>query len=175
MEQSADAAGEHWWPAGADILAGFATRDFFDALGVRIPLGRSFGASDDRRGASPVAILTDRYWRRTFDADRGVIGRTITIAGKPVTIVGVAARGFRGLNLAIATDLYLPLHVIGDLGSPYTNYFADANHVSSPSSGLRIIGLLPPDLPPFTGGRQALEPGPAAGNPESAAGRHDRD
>jgi putative ABC transport system permease protein len=149
--------------ARVDTVAGFATHDFFDALGVRIPLGRSFAPSDDRRGAAPVAILTDRYWRRTLEGDPGVIGRTISMAGKAVTIVGVAARGFRGLNLALAPDLYLPLHVIGELGSPNMNYFADANHVSSPSSGLRIIGLLPPNLTPVQAAARLSSLGPPPG------------
>src|SRR6476660_2109761 len=46
---------------------GFATHDFLDVLGVKTQLGRGFSAEEDRRGAAPVAILTDRYWRRAFN------------------------------------------------------------------------------------------------------------
>ena len=87
----------------------FVSYNFFDTLGVPIPLGRTFTSSDDRRGAPGVAILTDRYWQRTFNSDPAVIGRTITVADKPVTVIGVAARGFRGLSLAVTPDLFLPL------------------------------------------------------------------
>jgi putative ABC transport system permease protein len=121
---------------------GFATFDFFDLLGLRIPVGRGFTSDDDRRGATPVAILTDRYWRRTFDARTDVIGRTITIQGKAVTIVGVAQPGFRGLDLSQTVDVYLPLHTIGDMGSALTNYFAEAGHSSAPTSGTRIVARL---------------------------------
>lgn len=121
---------------------GFASHDFFTVLGVSIPVGRNFAKDDDRRGAPAVAILSDRYWRRTFGADPTVVGRMITVAGKPVTIVGVLTRGFRGVDLAQAPDLYLPLHTIADVASPLTNYFADTNHSSSPTAGVAIIGRL---------------------------------
>ncbi len=121
---------------------GFATHNFFDVLGVRIPVGRNFTGEDDRRGAAPVAILTERYWRRVFEASNAVIGRTIMMAGKPVTIVGVAAPGFRGLDLAQAPDLYLPFHTVADVTSPLTNYFAEPNHGTSPTSGTMVVGRL---------------------------------
>jgi predicted permease len=60
-------------------------------------------------------VLSDRYWRRVFGADANVLGRTVTVAGTTVTIVGVLPRDFRGLHLSEAPDLYLPLHVAGDL------------------------------------------------------------
>ena len=121
---------------------GFATHDLFDVLGVEVPLGRRFTADDDRRGAAPVAILTDRYWRRAFEARADVIGRTITIAGKAATVVGVAQRGFRGLDLSEAVDVYLPFMTIAGVGSSNTNYFAEAGHPSSPTAGVRLVGKL---------------------------------
>lgn len=122
----------------------FASHDYFDLLGLRLALGRSFTADDDRRGAPLVAVLSDRYWRRTFDADPGVIGRIIAVAGQPTTIVGVAPRGFRGLSLAEAPDLYMPLHTVADVGSRFMNYFAEpvAAHGSSPSAWVTLVGRL---------------------------------
>ena len=92
-------------PVRTDVS--FVTHDYFDVVGVRVPLGREFTAEDDRRGAPPVAVLTHRYWRRTLNADPSVIGRTILVGGKSVTIVGVLERGFRGLDLTEKPDLYL--------------------------------------------------------------------
>jgi putative ABC transport system permease protein len=125
---------------------GFATFDFFDLLGLRIPVGRGFTSEDDRRGAAPVAILTDRYWKLTFDARPDAIGRTISINDKPVTIVGIAQPGFRGLDLSGPVDVYLPLHTIADVGSPMTNYFAESSHTSSPTAGTRIVARLRGDV-----------------------------
>jgi predicted permease len=93
----------------------FATYDFFTTLDIGAARGRTFTQDEDRRGAVPVAVLSDRYWRRAFNADPNVLGRTVTVAGTVATIVGVLPRGFRGLHLSDTPDLYLPLHVVGDL------------------------------------------------------------
>ena len=150
-----EATGAHWTPAltltggsetsVARITAGFVTPNFFSVLGVRVTLGRQLTESDDRRGAPPVAILTDQYWRQAFGGDRSIVGRTMRVAEKPVTIVGVLQRGFRGVHLADAPDLFLPLQTIVDIGSPYTNYLADPRHPSSPTAGVAVVGRLRPD------------------------------
>ena len=68
--------------------------DYFRVLGVAPALGRDFLPSDDVPGAAPVAILSDGLWRRLFAADRGAIGRTATLDGVAVTVVGVMPRTF---------------------------------------------------------------------------------
>ena len=120
----------------------FVTHDFFDLLGVGVPTGRGFSADDDRRGATPVGVLSDRYWRGRLNADPGIVGRTLLINTHAVAVVGIAAPGFRGLNLAETPDVYLPFHVITSVGSPRTNYLAELNHASSPSSSVTIVARL---------------------------------
>ena len=93
----------------------FAAHDFFATLGIGAARGRTFAESDDRRGAPPVAVLSDHYWRGVFNADPNILGRTVTVGGTAVTIVGVLPRGFRGLHLSQAPALYLPLHVASDM------------------------------------------------------------
>ena len=100
-------------PQGRQVY--FANRDFFATLGVEAALGRTFVQDEDRRGAPVVAVLTDRYWRSAFNADKSVLGRSMTIGGTPATIVGVLPRGFRGLHLSEAPDFYVPLHTVGDI------------------------------------------------------------
>src|SRR5687767_12898687 len=77
--------------------------------------GRTFAADEDRRGAPAVAVLADHYWRRVFNADPKVLGRTVTVSGTTATLVGILPRGFRGLYLSEAPDLYLPLQVSADI------------------------------------------------------------
>jgi predicted permease len=122
----------------------FASHDYFTVLGVRVPLGRSFTSDDDRRGAPLVVLLSDRYWRRTFEANPGVLGRVVTVAGRPATVIGVVARGFRGLDLAQAPGLYMPLHTVADVGSSDMNYFAEpiSIRMSSPTAWVTIVGRL---------------------------------
>jgi predicted permease len=124
------------------VGAAFVTHGLLPSLGVPVQLGRAFAAMDDRRDVAPVALLTDRGWREAFGADPSVIGETVGIGRAAVTIVGVLAPGFRGLDPSRVPDLYLPLQTIGTVASPLTNFFAEAGHVSSPTAGLRVFGHL---------------------------------
>ena len=83
---------------------------FFNVLGARPELGRLFGADEDTDANAPsVIVLTDAYWRKRFNADSAVVGRTVTLNGMPFTIVGVAARGFQG-PFVIAPDVWMSIH-----------------------------------------------------------------
>ena len=68
--------------------------DYFRVLGVAPALGRDFLPSDDVPRAAPVAILSDALWRRLFAADPNAIGRTATLDGVAVTVIGVMPRTF---------------------------------------------------------------------------------
>ncbi|HEY3381047.1 MAG TPA: ABC transporter permease [Vicinamibacterales bacterium] len=83
-----------------EILQGqLVTGDFFDVLGVKPVLGRTFRPDEDRTpGTHLVAVLSYNGWQRYFAGDRSVVGRTITLNRQPFTIIGVAPNGFRGLN-----------------------------------------------------------------------------
>src|SRR3989441_2149768 len=74
------------------------SKDFFATLGVRPALGRDFLAEEDQMGGASVAILSQGYWMRRFGGDPGVVGRAITLDGRPTTIVGVMPASFRWLS-----------------------------------------------------------------------------
>jgi predicted permease len=78
-------------PSGGDSRAdgAFATGNFFAVLGVAPLLGRALEARDEEASSAPVVVLSETYWRRQLDADRGVVGRALTIDGTSHTIVGV--------------------------------------------------------------------------------------
>jgi hypothetical protein len=124
----------------------FASHDYFSTLGAQPQIGRAFAPSEDRRGSPLVAVRSDRYWRAALNADPDVVGRTLTVLDRPATIVGVAPRGFRGLSLADAPDLYLPLHAVADIGrllaTPSANFFADPVLGGSSISWIQIVGRL---------------------------------
>jgi predicted permease len=89
-----------------------ATGNFFSLLGARPALGRFFGPDDDRVPAgSLVAVLGDRYWREQLGRDPTVVGKTIVIDGDRYQVVGVAPRGFNGIDLE-PIDLYVPMSAI---------------------------------------------------------------
>ena len=70
------------------IVGARASAGLFDVLGVRPALGRAFTADEDT-SRQPVAILTDRLWRRTFGGDPAIIGKAVILDRRPFTIVGV--------------------------------------------------------------------------------------
>lgn len=76
------------------LVGGSASARFFDVLGSRAALGRTFLPEDDRADAESLVVLTDGLWRRQFGADPNVLGRSISITGAPSTIVGVLPPGF---------------------------------------------------------------------------------
>jgi predicted permease len=67
---------------------------FFEALGVQPARGRLFTAAEHHAGGPPAALLTDGLWRRRFGGDPAIVGNTITINNKAVTIVGVMPADF---------------------------------------------------------------------------------
>ena len=80
---------------------------YFQTLGVDAQVGRVFHATEGvEPGVDPVVVLSDGYWRRAFAADPNVVGRMIHLNGHPYTVVGVAARGFRGVLKGLVPDLW---------------------------------------------------------------------
>ncbi len=141
----------------------FVSASFFDVLGLSIPVGRAFSATEDVRGATPLAVLSDRYWRAAFGANPAVIGQSLTVGGKLANIIGVAPPNFRGVSLAQAPAMFLPLQTIADVGPAWMNYFADPKHTTSPTAGVGIIGRLRVGQTPKEARARLAAVGPPAG------------
>ena len=95
----------------------FVSGNYFTVMGVTPEVGRLFNAAEDRQlGASPYAVLGYDYWRARFASDPWVVGRTIRVNGYPLTIIGVARRGFRGTDPTTSTGLYVPLTMHSEVG-----------------------------------------------------------
>ena len=71
------------------------TGNFLQVLGVRPLLGREFRPEEEGPQAPPLAILAHAFWRDRFGSDPGVVGRSVTVEGKPYTVVGVLRPDFR--------------------------------------------------------------------------------
>jgi putative ABC transport system permease protein len=91
------------------ISGGAVTTNYFEVLGTRIARGRGFTPTEDDPGQASVAIVSDYFWRHWLGADKGVIGRTLTLNGSRFEIVGVAEAGFRGPDRSGDADLWVPL------------------------------------------------------------------
>jgi predicted permease len=84
--------------------------NFFSSLGVHASLGRVLTA-DDERSAARSAVLSYGFWRRRFQGDPSVMGRSILLRGNPFTVVGVTPEGFNGLAVDTSPDLRVPAAV----------------------------------------------------------------
>jgi putative ABC transport system permease protein len=99
---------------GAVRVAG----DMFKLLGTRPLLGRTIQPADDASGEPSVAVLSHRLWKGHFGGDPAIVGRTITLDGKPMTVVGVMPPEFAfprgsempaGFGFSAEPDLWLPM------------------------------------------------------------------
>src|SRR5258708_32879988 len=78
---------------GANLVTG----NYFDLLGVKPAIGRTFRPEEDGQpGSGPVVVLNHGLWARRFASDRSVIGQTVLVNGQGVTVIGVAPRGVQG-------------------------------------------------------------------------------
>src|SRR2546428_11365514 len=62
--------------------------EFFDVLGVKPALGRSFAADEDRPGANPVCIISHGLWQRRFGSDQNIVNKQVTMSGATYTVIG---------------------------------------------------------------------------------------
>lgn len=128
------------------------TANTFALLGARPAFGRDFATDDDRPGATPVVILSDRFWRAKLLADPGVLGRVVRLNGLATTIVGVMPAGF---VFPQNQGLWLPIgpRVTGQLRSARGLWFAvgrlaagvtpDAARAELESVGQHLAGMYP--------------------------------
>ena len=92
----------------ADQVTGIqASASFLPTLGVLPRLGRNFTAEEDRPGGPPVVLLSDSYWKKHFNSDPGVLGQTLTIDGRPHTVIGVLPPALSSFPLN-QTELWTP-------------------------------------------------------------------
>jgi len=125
------------------VAASVVTGNYFDVLGVKAPLGRTFEASEDRvEGKYPVVVLTDHFWKRRFGADRDIVGKEIVLNRQSFTVIGVAPEGFRGTAAIGGPDLFVPM---GMHEQVFTDFILQEFHHRR-ALIFDVFGRLKPDL-----------------------------
>jgi len=119
--------------------------DFFAAVGVSPALGRAFTPEEDLPNRAPVAIIRNELWQRHFAGDKNAIGKTLTLTGQSVMVVGVMPRGFQfpgganmtpGLQFTLDNDIWMPLAL------------TDEDRQRQGNLNLALIGRLKPGVSP---------------------------
>lgn len=115
---------------------------FFHVLGVRAAAGRLFTTAEDE-GEPPNAVISHAYWRRRFAGRPDVLGKTLAVRKRSVTIVGVAPAGFIGETSDQLPDLWMPLRL-----QPLVLPGADWLHEQPPDKvmWLHVFGRLKPGV-----------------------------
>jgi predicted permease len=101
------------------IVTSFVTGNFFEGLGLKPAAGRLFLRSEGEvLGHDPYVVLSYDYWTKPFDRDPGVVGRAVTMDGHPMTVVGVAPKGFHGVQAFVDTAAFMPMMELPVSGTP---------------------------------------------------------
>jgi predicted permease len=114
-----------------------ATSNFFDVSQIRMHIGRGFLPSEERL---PVIVLSHRLWRRRFASDPAILGKTIPLSGHTFTVVGIAPPGFRGLDLILDPEFWVPLGNVEQLAPSVPSRSARNFH------WLTVVGRLKPGV-----------------------------
>jgi putative ABC transport system permease protein len=116
------------------LNAAVVSSGVFGAMGVAPTAGRTFGAADDKPGAAPVAMVSERLWKNRFGSDPSLVGRAVTLNNEPHVVVGIMPPGMRFPGRL--TDVWLPI-------GPIVSTFPPSRG-SHP--GLFAVGRLKPDV-----------------------------
>jgi predicted permease len=92
------------------IPAELVSSAYFQTLGVKAIFGRTIGEDDDTvPDSKPVVVLSYSFWRSYFNGDRNIVGRTISLNGYAMTVIGVAQPGFDGVELGVPARVFVPI------------------------------------------------------------------
>jgi len=96
------------------LVTALVTGNCFETFGVNPMLGRTINAEDASlyMQGKPVAVISERFWRRAYAADTSVIGQSLRVDGYELTIIGVMPPGFGGLHVDTGIDLFVPFDSI---------------------------------------------------------------
>src|ERR1017187_6374791 len=122
------------------VMGEFVSGNYFRTFGLRPEAGRLLIDADDLRGAPATAVMSYVTWQHEFACDASIVGSTFWVNTKPVTVVGVAPRGFFGDRVtSTPPDFYLPIETMPGL--------ANAPYVHEPETNwLYMIGRVKPGV-----------------------------
>jgi putative ABC transport system permease protein len=125
------------------VATGVVSPNFFDVLGIRPVLGRTFIPTDDDHGAEAVLVLGHSYWQTKFGADPNIIGQVFEMNDRPHTVVGVLPSVPHYPN---EVDVYMPTSACPFRAASERNIEANRRAFSA----LQVFGLLKSGTPPET-------------------------
>jgi predicted permease len=102
-----------------------ATANYFDVAQMHMAVGRGFMPSEEKQS---VVVLGYRLWQRRFSGDPSIVGKSVTLSGKPFTVVGVAPAGYHGLELILDPQFWIPLGIVEQFAPGLPSRDSRASH-----------------------------------------------
>jgi predicted permease len=94
------------------------TANYFAVVRPRFAAGRGFDPGrDDTPGQPRVVVLSHDLWRTRFDSDPAIVGRSISINSRPAAVIGVTAAGFRGTEIGVVSEFWIPFSMVDEVES----------------------------------------------------------
>lgn len=149
-----------------DVPGLAATSDIFNVLGVRAVLGRGFSREDEKPDAPRVVVISHAFWKRYFAGDPQIIGRQVTMVGKPYVVTGVMPHGWKFPVQEDAINWIAPLYALFS-GPPPNPLDRRGSHF------LPVVGRMKPEisLPTASADLQTIASQLATQYPDTNAGR----
>jgi predicted permease len=126
-------------PAAAEVVSG----TYFSVLGVRPAIGRLLTDDDDQvPGATPVVVLSYDFWKRQFAGAPNVLGGKLLVNRHPMTVIGVAAQGFKGIDVGEVPVVWIPAAMSSQAIPGFDNMLNRRVH------WMQVLARLRPDVTP---------------------------
>jgi putative ABC transport system permease protein len=134
-----------------DLLSGsIVSGNFFDVLGLRAELGRTFFPEEDKTpNTHQVVVVSYGLWERRFGKSPNIIGEQVNLNGHAFSIIGVTPAGFNGPEVLEDNDIYVPMMMQAVVRPPRAGYSGELNPdllSKRASRWLKMIGRLKPGV-----------------------------
>ena len=124
----------------------YVSGSYFPVLGLKPALGRLLGPEDDRvDGQAESVVLSHAYWQSEFGGDPDVVGGTLAVNDMPLTIIGVAPRGFHGTAVSARPSVFVPI-TIGSGATGSAAAVSTPNHDRRAHYWVRLFARLEPGV-----------------------------
>jgi putative ABC transport system permease protein len=120
------------------VYAARTSRNFFDVLGVKSLVGRTFTPEEDQRGGPQVVIISYEMWNRLLGGDRNAVGSTLALEGRDYTVIGILPPHFGISLLGSKVDLWAPRVTEMSLVTP--------SRVAAGGTYFYVVGRLAPGV-----------------------------
>jgi predicted permease len=125
----------------------YVSGSYFPVLGLTPALGRLLGPEDDRiDGSAESVVLSYTFWRSEFGADPAVLGRKLSVNEVPLTIVGVAPRGFHGTTVGARPSVFVPITISSGVTDAFAAGLATPDHTRRDHYWVRLFGRIEPGV-----------------------------